>query len=115
MADLSFSINNYARDISAKFDEISFDCLAKCGYSKEYILVHNWEFFITRGPLNLPIGSDIGSTTDYTFFHGDEKLFTIHEIIGSTYSLEHCLSTITVSFSVTWAHGIPNSQDLQGL
>ena len=114
MLDLSFSVYNYARDISAKFDEISFDCLAKCGYSKDYILEHSWEFFMTRGPLNWPIGSDIGSTTDYTFFHDDKKLFTIYEIIGSTYSLEHYLSTITVSFSVTWACGMPNSQDLQG-
>lgn len=115
MFDLSFSVHNYARDISAKFDKIGFDCLAKCGYSKDYILEHSWEFSMTRGPLNWPIGSDNGSTTDYTFFHDDEKLFTIHEIIGSTCSLEYYLSTITVSFSVTWARDMPNSQDLQGL
>lgn len=115
MFDLSFSVHDYARNISEKFDEISFDCLAKCGYSKEYILEHSWEFSMTRGPLNWPIGSDIASTTDYTFFHEDEKLFTIHEIVGSTYSLEHYLSTITVSFSVTWEHDMQNSQNLQGL
>lgn len=115
MFDLSFSVHNYARDISAKFDEIGFDCLAKCGYSKDYILEHSWEFSITRFPLNWPIGLDASSTTDYIFFHEDEKLFTIHEIIGNTYTPELFLSTITVSFSVTWENGCQNSQNLQAL
>ena len=83
MFDLSFSVHDYARNISEKFDEISFDCLAKCGYSKEYILEHSWEFSIARNPSNFPTGLNVSSVTDYTFFHEDDKLFIIHEIIVS--------------------------------
>lgn len=115
MFDFSFSVHDYARNISEKFDEISFDCLAKCGYSKEYILEHSWEFSITKSPLNFPIGLNLSSVTDYAFFHEDKKLFIIHEIIGITYSPEHSLSTITISFSVTWDKEFQNSQNLQGL
>lgn len=114
MLDFSDSIYDYARDICNKFDQIGFECLAKCGYEKDYILEHRQEFSMRRGPVFQPLGR-FSSGTDSTFFHLDKELFTIHEIIQNSYDGETLSSFMTVSFAVTWPKDSINSQELQGL
>jgi hypothetical protein len=79
----SFDIlHGVVEEIAKRGDEAIFTAFEKCGYSKDYLISHANEFRIERWP----------SIDSKTFYHGDEKLFTIYKITDFTHDSMYSFS-----------------------
>jgi hypothetical protein len=63
-------LNDVDKEIAKREDEAIFTAFEKYGYSKDYLVSHANEFCTEYWP----------SCGSKTFYHYDEKLFTIYEI-----------------------------------
>lgn len=88
----SFDIlSNVVEEIAKRGDQAISTAFKKYGYSKDYLVSHADEFLVECWP----------SCGSKTFYHGDEKLFTISEITDFNHSNMYSFS-YQLDFYVTY-------------
>ena len=79
----SFEIlQDVVEEVAKRGDQAIFTAFEKCGYSKDYLISHANEFHVECWL----------SHDSKTFYHCDEKLFTIYKVTDFTHSSMYSFS-----------------------